>query len=77
MKQYQKFKPKVFTWDNMFIFLFGVMFGYFAYSGGNWAVVVSLAFLYAGISLVSNRVAFNNDNIEALHNEIEELKKNK
>lgn len=75
MKKYQKFEPKFFTWTNMFIFLFGVMFGYFAYSGGNWAVAVSLAVLYAGTFIVSNRVAFNNDNIEALHNEIEELKK--
>ena len=75
MKQYQEFKPKVFTWDKMFIFLFGVMFGYFAYSGGNWAVAVSLAVLYVGTFIVSNRVAFNNDNIKALHDEIEELKK--
>lgn len=77
MKKYQEFKPKFFTLTNMFIFLFGAMFGYFAYSLGNRAVAVSLAFLYVGTFLVSNRVAFNNDNIEALHNEIEELKKNK
>ena len=75
MKKYQEFKPKFFTWDNMLIFLFGVMFGYFAYSGGNWAVAVSLAAMYVGLCLISNRVAFNNDNIEALHDEIEELKK--
>ena len=74
MKQYQEFKPKVFTWDNIFIFLLGVMFGYFAYSGGNLAVAVSLAVLYAGTFILSNRVTFNNDNIEALHDEIEELK---
>ena len=75
MKQYQEFKPKFFTWTNMFVFLFGIMFGNFAYKGGDWAVAISVGVLYIGAFMTSNRVAFNNDNIEALHDEIEELKK--
>ena len=75
MKHYQEFKPKFFTWTNMFVFLLGIVFGNFAYSGGDFAVAVSVGVLYIGTFLVSNRAAFNNDNIEALHNEIEELKK--
>lgn len=75
MKKYREFKPKFFTWDIMFAFLFGIMFGDFAYEGGNFAVAVSVGVLYIGTFLVSNRTAFNNENIEALHNEIEELKK--
>ncbi len=74
MKKYQEFKPKVFTWDKMFIFLLGIMFGNFAYKWGDWAVAVSVGVLYIGTFIISNRVAFNNDNIEALHDEIEELK---
>jgi hypothetical protein len=77
MKKYQEFKPKFFTWTNMLVFLLGIVFGDFAYEGGNLAVAVFLAVLYVGTFLVSNRVAFNKDNIEALHEEIEELKKNK
>ena len=77
MKKYQEFKPKFFTWTNMLVFLLGIGFGDFAYEGGNLAVAVFLAVLYVGTFLVSNRVAFNQDNIEALHEEIEELKKNK
>ena len=75
MKKYQKFKPKFFTWNNLSIFLFGVLFGSFAYKGGDLVVAIYVGFLYIGAFIISNRVAFNNDNIEALHDEIEELKK--
>lgn len=75
MKQYQEFKPKLFTWNNLSVFLFGIMFGTFAYKGGDLVVAIYVGFLYIGAFIISNRVAFNNDNIEALHDEIEELKK--
>lgn len=74
-KTYKEFKVEFFTWETLTTLLMSVFFGSFAYNGNPVIIAVWFGVLYFGSFALSDRINTNKENIEALHEEIEELKK--